>query len=82
MMILDVVGMKRAVTKEPPCYGASMDLGLFILRLTRLFRQRPSKQWLYALLGVAVVVAVCVAVEAMGWWPAEWMVAPRFRVPR
>lgn len=49
-----------------------MDLGQFILRMTQIVRQRPSSQWLYAVAGVAVVIAICVIVEGMGWWP-DWL---------
>lgn len=53
-----------------------MDLGLWILRITSIFRQGPSRRLLHAIIGVSVVASICVFVESMGWWP-EWLAVER-----
>lgn len=57
-----------------------MDLfARLLVRAALWIRRPPSKRYVYALLGVAVLVAVVAGLEAAGLWP-EW--ATSERLPR
>ncbi|ORE90931.1 hypothetical protein [Acuticoccus yangtzensis] len=51
-----------------------MDLWWF--RMVMWARRRPSRQMMLALVGVAILVAVVMSIEAAGLWP-DWATADR-----
>jgi len=55
----------------------SMDLYLrLLLRAALWIRRAPSREYVYACIAVAILVAVIVGLEALGWWP-DWATAER-----
>jgi hypothetical protein len=54
-----------------------MDLYVrLLLRAALWIRRPPSREYVYACIGVVILVAVIVGLEALGWWP-DWATADR-----
>jgi hypothetical protein len=53
-----------------------------LLRASVWSRQKPSRTFVYALIGVAILVAVVFSLDALGWWPEWATVEPSRGIPR